>query len=138
MAEVGIEADIEIADPALWKQYRANEPWHNAMLLNHRAADPNLTWSLFDFHSSKEYGQTSVLRNFDDIMDEMLQARDYDTLAKNTQRVVKHIYDEAIVIPIIIDTSIVAMTNKVHGLGFFEVHVMHWAPWNAWKENVGG
>ena len=64
------------------------------------------------------------MRNFDNLMNEMLQARDYDTLAKNTQKVVKHIYDEAIVIPIIIDTSIVAASNKVHDLGYFEVHVM--------------
>jgi peptide/nickel transport system substrate-binding protein len=134
LAEVAIDADIEIADAALWKEYRANKPWHNAMLLNHRAADPNLTWSFFDFHSSKEYGQTSILRNFDDLMNDMLQARDYDSMTKNTQRVVKHLYDEAIVIPIIIDTSIVAMSNKVHDIGFFEVHVINWTPWNAWKE----
>jgi ABC-type transport system substrate-binding protein len=134
LAEVGIEADIEIADAAQWKEYRANRPWHNAMLLNHRAADPNLTWSLFDFHSSKEYGQTSILRNFDNLMNDMLQARDYDTLAKNTQKVVKHLYDEAVVIPIIIDTSIVAASNRVHDLGYFEVHVINWTPWDAWKQ----
>ena len=134
LADVGIKADIEIADAALWKQYRANKPWHNAMLFRHFASDPNFTCSLFDFHSNKEYGQTSVLRNFDNIIDEMLQARDYDTMVKNTQRVVKHIYDEAIVIPIMLDSSIAATSNKVHDLGFFEVHVMHWTPWNAWIE----
>jgi hypothetical protein len=65
----------------------------------------------------------------------MWQARDQETLAKNTQRVVKHLYDEALVIPIIIDTSIVAASDKVHDLGFFKVHIVAWTPWNAWIEH---
>ena len=134
LAAVGIKADIEIADPPLWKQYRASKPWHNAMLLRHYSSDRNFTWSLFDFHSNREYGQTSVLRNFDNMIDEMLQARDYDTMVKTTQRVVKHIYDEAIVIPIMLDSSIAAASNKVHDHGFFQVHTLHWTPWNAWIE----
>jgi ABC-type transport system substrate-binding protein len=132
LADVGIKAEIEIAGPELWKQYRANRPWHNALLFRHFATDPNFTWSLFDFHSSKEYGQTSVLRNYDNLIDEMLQARDYNTLVKTTRKVVKHLYDEAIVIPLIIDTSIAATSNKVHDHGFFEVHVVHWTPENTW------
>ena len=134
LADVGIKAEIEIAEPALWKQYRATKPWHNAMLFRHFSTDPNFTWSLFDFHSAREYGQTSVLRNFDDMMNEMLQARDYETMVKTTRRVVKHIYDEALVIPIMLDAALAAMTDKVHGLGYFEVHLTKWTPWDAWIE----
>lgn len=134
LAAVGIKAEIEIADPELWKQYRANRPWHNAMLFRHFSSDPNFTWSLFDFHTAREYGQTSVLRNFDDILNDALQARDSDTLVKTTRNVVKHIFDEAIVIPLILDSGISAANTKVHGLGFFEDHAMQWTPWNAWIE----
>ena len=134
LAEVGIKAEIEIADPALWKQYRADKPWHNAMLFRHFSSDPNFTWSLFDFHSNREYGQTSVLRNFDNLLDESLRARDYETLVNTTRRVVKHIYDEAIVIPLMLDSSIAAMNSRVHGLGYFEVHATKWTPWDAWIE----
>ncbi|MGP8079740.1 MAG: ABC transporter substrate-binding protein [Dehalococcoidales bacterium] len=131
---VGIKTDVEIADPALWKEYRANKPWHNAMLFRHFSSDPNFTWSLFDFHSDREYGQTSVLRNFDNLINEALQARDYDTLVKTTRRVVRHIYDEALAIPLMLDSSIAAMSPKVHGLGYFEVHVSKWTPWDTWIE----
>jgi ABC-type transport system substrate-binding protein len=134
LAEVGIKAEIEIADPALWKQYRADKPWHNAMLFRHFSSDPNFTWSLFDFHSNREYGQTSVLRNFDNLLDESLRARDYETLVKTTRKVVKHIYDEAIVIPLMLDSSIAALSGRVHGLGYFEVHATKWTPWDAWIE----
>ena len=134
LAAVGIKADIEIADPMLWKQYRATKPWHNAMLFKHVALDPNFTWSMFDFHSIKEYGQTSMLRNFDNLLDEMLQARDYGTLAKTTRKVIKHIYDEAILIPLLLDSGISATSKKVHNLGFFEVHVFIWTPGDTWKE----
>jgi peptide/nickel transport system substrate-binding protein len=135
LAEVNIDADVEIADATLWKKYRADKPWHNAMLYNHFATDPNFTWSLFDFHSAKEYGHTSQLRNFDNLIDEMLRAKDYDTIAKNARNVVRHIYDEAIVIPIIVDTSLAAKSKKVHDLGNFEVHVIQWTPWDAWIEH---
>ena len=131
---VGIKTEIEIADPALWKQYRANKPWHNAMLFRHFSSDPNFTWSLFDFHSDREYGQTSVLRNFDNLINAALQARDHDTLVKTTRKVVRHIYDEAIAIPLMLDSSIAAMSPKVHGLGYFEVHATKWTPWDAWIE----
>ena len=134
LADVGIKAEIKIPGPALWKQYRANKPWHNAMLFRHFSADPNFTWSLFDFHSDREYGQTSVMRNFDNLINAALQARDYDTLVKTTRRVVKHIYDEALVIPIMLDAALAAMTDKVHSLGYFEVHITKWTPWDAWVE----
>jgi ABC-type transport system substrate-binding protein len=134
LAAVGIKAEIEIADPELWKQYRANKPWHNAMLFRHFSSDPNFTWSLFDFHTAREYGQTSVLRNFDDILNEALQARDSETMVKTTRKVVKHIYDDAIVIPLMLDSGISAASKKVHGLGFFEDHLMQWTPWNTWLE----
>jgi ABC-type transport system substrate-binding protein len=134
LADVDIKADIEIVDVAMWKQYRANKPWHNAMLFRHFALDPNFTWALFDFHSAREYGQTSVLRNFDNLLNDALQARDYDTMIKTTRRVVKHIYNEATVIPLILDSSIVATSNKVHDLGIFETHMTKWTPWDAWKE----
>jgi ABC-type transport system substrate-binding protein len=134
LAAVGIKAEIEIADPELWKQYRATKPWHNAMLFRHFSADPNFTWSLFDFHTAREYGQTSVLRNFDDILNEALQARDYNMMVKTTRKVVKHIYDEAIVIPLMQDSGISAAREKVHGLGFYQDHLMQWTPWNAWIE----
>jgi ABC-type transport system substrate-binding protein len=134
LAEVGIQAEIEIADPTLWKQYRATKPWHNAMLFRHFSSDPNFTWSLFDFHTAREYGQTSVLRNFDNLLNEMLAARDQETIVKTTRRVVKHIYDEAIVIPLMLDAGISAASTKLHGLGFFEDHAMQWTPWNVWKE----
>ena len=134
LADVGIKADIEIVDVAMWKQYRANKPWHNAMLFRHFASDPNFTWALFDFHSAREYGQTSVLRNFDNLLNDALDARDYDTMVKTTRRVVKHIYDEAIVIPLVLDSSIAVASNKLHDLGFFETHMTKWTPWNAWKE----
>ena len=134
LAAVGIKAEIEIADPELWKQYRATKPWHNAMLFRHFSSDPNFTWSLFDFHTAREYGQTSVLRNFDDILNEALQARDYETMVKTTRKVVKHIYDEALVIPLMLDSGISAASKKVHGLGFFEDHLMQWTPWNVWIE----
>jgi ABC-type transport system substrate-binding protein len=90
---------------------------------------------LFDFHSDREYGQTSVLRDFDNLVNEALQARDHDTLVKTTQRVVRHIYDEAIAIPLMLDSSIAAMNPKVHGLGYFEVHVSKWTPWDTWIEH---
>ena len=131
---VGIKTDVEIADPALWKQYRANKPWHNAMLFRHFSSDPNFTWSLFDFHSDREYGQTSVLRNFDNLINEALKARDRDTLVKTTRKVVRYIYDEVIAIPLMLDSSIAAMSPKVHGLGYFEVHATKWTPWDAWIE----
>jgi len=134
LAGAGITAEIEIADPALWKQYRANKPWHNAMLFRHFSSDPNFTWSLFDFHSDREYGQTSVLRNFDNLINDALQARDHDTLVKTTRKVVRHIYDEAIAIPLMLDSSIAAMSPKVHGMGYFEVHATKWTPWDAWME----
>jgi ABC-type transport system substrate-binding protein len=102
--------------------------------MNHYATDPNFTWSVFGFHSSKEYGHTSQLRNFDNIVNDMLQARDYDTMAKNTQRLIKHVHDEAVVIPLIIDTSIAATSTKVHDLQFHEIHLMLWLPENGWKE----
>jgi ABC-type transport system substrate-binding protein len=134
LAAVGIQAEIQIAEPALWKQYRATKPWHNAMLFRHFSSDPNFTWSLFDFHTAREYGQTSVLRNFDDLLNDMLAARDQETMVKTTRQVVKHIYDEAIVIPLMLDAGISAATIKVHGLGFFEDHAMQWTPWSVWKE----
>jgi ABC-type transport system substrate-binding protein len=89
---------------------------------------------MFDFHSIKEYGQTSMLRNFDNLLDEMLQARDYGTLVKTTRKVIKHIYDEAILIPLLLDSGISATSKKVHNLGFFEVHVFIWTPGDTWKE----
>jgi len=78
------------------------------MLFRHFSSDPNFTWSLFDFHTAREYGQTSVLRNFDDILNEALQARDSETMVKTTRKVVKHIYDDAIVIPLMLDSGISA------------------------------
>ena len=134
LAAVGIKAEIEIAEPELWKQYRANKPWHNAMLFRHFSSDPNFTWSLFDFHTAREYGQTSVLRNFDNLLNDMLQARDNEALVETTRQVVKHIYEEALVIPLFLDSGISAAEKKVHGLGFFEDHLMQWTPWNAWLE----
>jgi len=134
LADVGIEADIEIPDAALWKEYRADKPWHNSLLFRHFATEPNFSWTMFGFHSNREYGQTSVLRNFDNIIDEALQARDYESMVKTTQRVVKHLFDEAIVIPIMVDTSIVATSDKVHDLGYFKVHIKSWTPWNTWIE----
>ena len=134
LSAVGIQAEIQIAEPALWKQYRATKPWHNAMLFRHFSSDPNFTWSLFDFHTAREYGQTSVLRNFDDLLNDMLAARDQETMVKTTRQVVKHIYDEAIVIPLMLDAGISAATSKVHGLGFFEDHAMQWTPWDVWRE----
>jgi ABC-type transport system substrate-binding protein len=134
LAEVGIKAEIEIADPALWKQYRADKPWHNAMLFRHFSSDSNFTWTTSVLHSSNVYGETSVLRNFDSKIDESLQARDYETLVNTTRKVVKHIYDEAIVIPLIVDSSIAAMSSRVHELGYFDVHIRYWTPWNAWIE----
>jgi ABC-type transport system substrate-binding protein len=76
-----------------------------------------------------------VLRNFDDIINAALQARDYDTLVKNTQRIVKHLFDEAIVIPITVDPAIAAASTKVHDVGYFEAHLRIWTPWNAWIEH---
>jgi ABC-type transport system substrate-binding protein len=104
------------------------------MLFRHFSSDPNFTWSLFDFHSDREYGQTSVLRNFDNLINDALQARDQDTLIKTTRKAVRHIYDEAIAIPLMLDSSIAAMSPKVHGLGYFEVHATKWTPWDAWIE----
>jgi ABC-type transport system substrate-binding protein len=135
LAGVGIEAEIEIADAALWKEYMAKKTWHNGLMFRHFPMDPNFTWSLFDFHSKREYGQRSILRNFDDILDAALQARDYDTLVKTTRKVVKHLYDEAIVIPLMLTSNIGATNNKVHELGFFEGHKNNWTPWNAWIEH---
>jgi peptide/nickel transport system substrate-binding protein len=135
LAAVGIKADIEIADAALWKAYKANKPWHNTLIYRSFAADPTFSASLIDLHSKKEYGQTSVLRNFDHLIDAVLQARDRETMVKAAQRVVKHIYDEAIVVPILLDSSIVATSSKVHGHGFFGDHIAHWTPWNAWIEH---
>jgi peptide/nickel transport system substrate-binding protein len=134
LAAVGIKAEINIVDVATWKQYRAQRPWHNAMLFRHFASDPNITWALFDFHSAREYGQTSVLRNFDDLLNEMLLARNEEGIAKTTQAVVRHINDEAIVIPMVLDSSIAVANKKVHGLGFFETHMTKWTPWDAWIE----
>ncbi len=135
LADVGIKAEIEIADAALWKAYKANKPWHNALIYRSFAADPTFSASLIDLHSKKEYGQTSVLRNFDHLIDAVLQARDQPTMVKAAQRVVKHIYDEAITIPILQDSSIVATGSKVHGHGFFGDHIAHWTPWKAWIEH---
>jgi hypothetical protein len=47
---------------------------------------------------------------------------------------VRHIYDEAIAIPLMLDSSIAAMNPKVHGLGYFEIHATKWTPWDAWIE----
>jgi uncharacterized protein (DUF111 family) len=55
-------------------------------------------------------------------------------MAKNTQRLIKHVHDEAVVIPLIIDTSIAATSTKVHGLELYEVHLMKWRPADGWKE----
>lgn len=134
LADVGIEADIQIADAALWKEYRADKPWHNAMLFRHFASEPNFSWTMTCGYSIHEYGQTSMLRNFDNIIIEMLKARNYQTLVKTTRNVVKHLYDEALIIPIMVDSSIAAASNKVHDLGYLEVHIRYWTPWNVWIE----
>jgi len=33
-----------------------------------------------------------------------------------------------------LDSGISAASKKVHGLGFFEDHLMQWTPWNTWLE----
>ena len=134
LAEVGIKAEIEIVDLDTWKEYRAHKPWHNAALFRHFAIDPNFAWAMFGFHSATEYGQTSILKNFDNLVNEMVQAKDDETIAKTSQAVVKHIYDEAIVIPMVLDSSIAASSTKIHELGFFESHMTKWTPFDVWKE----
>jgi peptide/nickel transport system substrate-binding protein len=134
LGAVGIKAEIEIVDLDTWKEYRAHKPWYNAALFRHFAIDPNFAWAMFGFHSATEYGQTSILKNFDNLVNEMVQARDDEMVAKATQSVVKHIYDEAIVIPMVLDSSIAASSNKVHDLGFFETHMTKWSPFDVWKE----
>jgi len=88
---VGIKTDVEIADPALWKQYPGEiNPGTMRCCSGISLRTRTLPGHCSIFISDREYGQTSVLRNFDNLINDALQARDQDTLVKTTRKVVRH------------------------------------------------
>jgi ABC-type transport system substrate-binding protein len=78
-------------------------------------------------------GHASIQTNMDDLLAQLDAAPDHATEQKYARQVVRKVYDDALSMPVYVDASIAAMTQKVHNLGYFVTHVRIWTPEDVWK-----
>jgi peptide/nickel transport system substrate-binding protein len=131
LADVGIKANLEFADPAKYADYMA-KGWHSTLIYSPALAEGNYLGSIQSYYTVPGYyvslgGPTGLMSLYDEALSSPTPQREL------VEKVVKAIYDEDSLIPVSYMGTGQVYHNYVHDLGFHDF-ISHtaWTPENAW------
>jgi ABC-type transport system substrate-binding protein len=135
LSEVGIKAKIDIADRGRFSKLN-KEGWQNALIWSMFIGGPILPSSIQRSLDTKGIRNHSALKppGFQDMLDKSIATRDPAERKMLSQKIIKMIYDEAIMVPLYSEPRIAAMSPKLHGIRFYydTPHPFIWYPADAW------
>jgi peptide/nickel transport system substrate-binding protein len=131
---VGIDANLSIVDTGRMGVYQS-KGWQNAILACAMEAIPQEylreVQRLFVPGSSSRLHSVGVPPEFNDVVKQATGASDHDAQRKLTERVVRMFYDEAVVVPVWIDSANGVYHKNVY-TDYKIYHKQNWNPADCW------
>jgi len=133
MAKIGIQAEIELAEPASYNKYLSGGPWKNAVFINPFMEWANYNTTLNNFFNPKSnfYQSLNKPAHIWELISKSLRttAQDPDLLKQITAL----LYEDCTLIPLTYNTSLWATWDYVQDTGFGTRGAnTYWNPQNAW------
>ncbi|MFC1535025.1 ABC transporter substrate-binding protein [Thermodesulfobacteriota bacterium] len=133
LADIGIQAKLELLDRGRYVKNH-KEGWNNGMMYGTIGARTyTVANNLGIITSTMPYNKPVYLPpGFEDTFDKALGTWDPDEERKHTQKLYRTVHDEAMIIPLWLETQLGAKTKEVHDSGWCEVGSTVWYSDKAW------
>ena len=134
--DIGIKAEMVYLENPKWIEL-GTKGWRNGIRSQKWGLNPLYSSTLNTFLGKRTMFSASVEKSPDllQLINTALRTTDYDVLKKNCQTVVKHVYDEALVLPLWTLAKPWVLNPSVHDTGFFSSgSIFYWTPAKAWIE----
>ncbi len=134
LANVGIDAEVQKPDSATLSSLR-REGWQNGVLLQGLTTDsPSYVTALqIDGPHKLNASSTLVPAEYKDRLAKVAAARDAATEKKLSEELVRYVQEEAIFIPVVVESRNCAYHSQVHtDLEAYSIHF--WNPADTWIE----
>ena len=134
LEDIGIKAEMIYLENPKWIEL-GTKGWHNGIRSQKWGLNPLYSSTLNTFLGKRTMFSASVRKSPEllQLIDAALRTTDFDVLKKNCQTVVKHVYDEALVLPLWSLAKPWVLNPSVHDTGFFSTgSIFDWTPEKAW------
>lgn len=133
LSDVGIKAKVDLADKARYLEART-KGWRNKLMFTRVFHDANYGLSLKVFWDKGSTYTTSMYRppEFQNILDQIYSEPDYEKRSVLAKKISRTLYDEAMVVPIMIKSVHAATQPNVHDTHMCEFHSTAWHPQDTW------
>jgi ABC-type transport system substrate-binding protein len=133
LKKVGIEVKLDLVDRGKYNQLQFGG-WKNGLLFFGHSAASKFTYGLSTTFAVGARRVRSIMRDpgLSDILDKATSTPDPKEKNELTQKVVRMIHDDAVVIPLIVNDQIAVIHNSVHDTGISERNSSVWTPANVW------
>jgi ABC-type transport system substrate-binding protein len=134
LEDIGIRAEMIFLENPKWIEL-GTKGWHNAIRSQKWGLNPVYSSTLNVFLGKRTMFSASVKKSPEllQLLSDALRTTDNNVLKKNCQTVVKHVYDEALVLPLWSLAKPWVLDPSVRETGFFSTgSIFHWTPEKAW------
>jgi peptide/nickel transport system substrate-binding protein len=132
--EVGIDAELDLADAGRYMTTIQGGEWKNSLLVMGLASYEPYTLTLLRSLASRSVQYRSVARpsGWDDLLNRALAATDNKIAVSFTHALVQMAFDEALVIPVYTSPAIAIKQPSIQGDNISTYHRFVWTPGEAW------
>jgi peptide/nickel transport system substrate-binding protein len=134
LADVGIDAQIDYADPGRYADWRRKSGWKDALMFMRNAGfpwPPNLSEFILD-KNRNDYASMARPDGLQEMLENLLKAQDLATQTSLSEKMTRLLFDHVTFIPLYTQYSVGVAAPYVHDARRFETIVVEWTPADAW------
>ncbi len=136
LADVGIKAEVDFADPGRYADWRRNTGWKDALMFMRNGLMPwipDLMAFILDADRN-DYCSMKRPEGFQKLLKEVLAAQDPETLNKRAEQANRVLFDDATFVPLYSWPQIVLTAPYVRDHGICQTTAVDWTPEDLWLD----
>jgi peptide/nickel transport system substrate-binding protein len=134
LADVGIDAQIDYADPGRYADWRRKSGWKDALMFMRNAGfpwPPNLSAFILD-KNRNDYASMARPDGLQEMLESLLRAQDLATQTSLSEKMTRLLFDHVTFIPLYTQYGVSVSAPYVHDARRYETIVVEWTPADAW------
>jgi peptide/nickel transport system substrate-binding protein len=134
LAAVGINAKVDMADPARYADWRRQSGWTDALMFMRNGGfpwPPNLASFILDANRN-DYHSMARPAGCQDLLDKLLKATEPDQQEALAKQLEKMLFDNATFLPLYTYNQAYISAPYVHDTGQMKTIIVEWTPEDAW------
>jgi peptide/nickel transport system substrate-binding protein len=135
LAQIGIDATLDYADPGRWTEYRYTSGWKDSLLFGANGGWPSAPNILNFVLSEARHDFTSTARpaGCQALLDKISMESDPQKMDALIKQMVNLLNDDAMFLPLYSESTLSLQKTYVHDTGYYaNNHMFLWHPGNAW------